>query len=165
MTPSESNSCALLIDTNKGTVISDQWVARDLAEVFKFFSDARNLERLTPAFLHFKIMSMSTDSIGEGTEIRYRLKVHGLPVGWVSRIIDWDAPRSFSDIQITGPYRFWCHRHLFEPANGGTWIRDRVHYGLPFGPLGKIFTKNLVGKDVQNIFLYRQKIIRDLFHG
>lgn len=165
MTHTASDNSSLVIDKARGTVVSDQWVPLELARVFEFFSDAHNLERLTPAFLHFKIASMSTEAVGEGTEIRYRLKIHGLPVGWVSRIIDWDAPRSFSDIQISGPYRFWCHRHIFESQNGGTWIRDRVHYGLPFGIFGDLLAKDMVGRDVQSIFTYRQKTIRDLFGG
>jgi hypothetical protein len=162
--PATPHPCSLLVDAEKGIVLSDQWVPLDLEKVFLFFSDARNLERLTPAMLHFKVISMSTAEIGEGTDIRYRLKIHGLPVRWVSRITDWERPRSFSDIQISGPYRYWCHRHIFESADGGTWIRDRVQYGLPMGLLGQIFLKGFIGDDVKKIFSYRQQVIRELFH-
>ena len=154
---------SLNVDASKGIVISDQWVPHDLERVFDFFSDAHNLERLTPPFLNFKVLSSSTTAIGEGTEIRYRLKVRGIPLRWTSRITDWNKPNAFSDIQISGPYRFWCHRHCFERQDGGTWIRDRVHYKMPLGLLGQRVAGNFVARDVERIFRYRQEVISDIF--
>lgn len=154
---------SLTVDAAKGTVISDQWVPLDIARVFSFFSDAHNLERLTPSFLHFKVLSMSTSEIGEGTEISYKLKLHGIPVRWTSRITDWKKPSSFSDIQISGPYRYWYHQHLFQSENGGTWIRDRVHYKPPLGFLGQAIMGNFVARDVERIFHYRQRVINEIF--
>ncbi len=159
MNPKQS----LTVDARKGIVISDQWVPQDLKRVFDFFSDATNLEKLTPEFLNFKVLSMSTPQIGEGTEIHYKLKVHGFPVRWTSRITDWEKPNAFSDIQISGPYRYWCHRHIFDAENGGTWVRDRVHYMPPFGFLGRAIAGKMVGDDVEKIFRYRQQVIGELF--
>lgn len=56
----------------------EQWIARPIEEVFAFFADAQNLEEITPPWLGFKTLSMSTDSIEEGTVIRYRLRLHGI---------------------------------------------------------------------------------------
>lgn len=154
---------SLSVDAPRGVVASDQWVPHDIERVFNFFSDAHNLEQLTPPFLNFKVLSMTTPKIGEGTEIHYKLKVHGVPIRWTSRIMDWNKPASFSDIQISGPYRYWCHRHLFESEAGGTWIRDRVHYQPPLGFLGRMLTEKFVAHDVERIFAYRQQIIDDLF--
>ena len=63
----------------------EQWIARPIEEVFAFFADAHNLEEITPPWLGFKILSMSTDSISEGTMIRYRLRLHGIPIHWGQR--------------------------------------------------------------------------------
>ncbi len=158
-----SKRSSLTVDAEKGIVISNQWVLHDSEHVFAFFSDAYNLERLTPPFLNFKVLSMSTAEIGEGTEIHYKLKVHWLPVRWTSRITDWNKPNSFSDIQIAGPYRYWCHRHLFESEEGGTWIRDRVHYKPPLGFLGHMIARKFVARDVWRIFQYRQQVIDSIF--
>ncbi len=153
----------MTVDATRGILTSDQWVPHDLGKIFAFFSDAYNLERLTPPFLHFKVLSMTTPEIGEGTEIHYKLKVHGMPIRWMSRITDWDKPRAFSDIQVSGPYRYWCHRHLFETDAGGTWIRDRVHYKPPMGFLGLWIAGKFVADDVSKIFRYRQRVIEELF--
>ena len=54
----------------------EQWIPRPIDEVFAFFADARNLEEITPPWLGFRILAMSTGSIAEGTAIRYRLRLH-----------------------------------------------------------------------------------------
>ncbi len=154
---------SLTVDADKGVVTSDQWVPHDQERVFKFFSDAYNLERLTPPFLNFKVLSMNTPKMEEGAEIHYKLKVHGVPVRWTSRITDWNEPSSFSDIQISGPYRYWCHRHLFEPEDGGTWMRDRVDYKPPLGFVGRMIIGRFVANDVERIFQYRQQVIDSIF--
>ncbi|MBM4304277.1 MAG: TIGR01777 family protein, partial [Deltaproteobacteria bacterium] len=63
--------------TNEQLVEFTQWVAAPLDEVFDFFSDAANLEKLTPPWLHFRVVAQSTPQIQKGTLIDYQLKVHG----------------------------------------------------------------------------------------
>ena len=75
-------------------------VPRTPAEVFPFFSDPWNLEKLTPAFLRFRVLSASTPRLGEGTRIDYRLSLRGLPVRWQSRIDSWEPDRCFVDSQV-----------------------------------------------------------------
>jgi ligand-binding SRPBCC domain-containing protein len=55
-------------------------------EVFTFFADAHNLERITPPFLRFSVRSMTTPAIQQGTEITFRLRLQGLPISWTSRV-------------------------------------------------------------------------------
>lgn len=90
-----------------------------------------------------------------GTVIAYRLRVHGVPVRWVSRIEAWGHERTFVDRQLRRPYRLWHHRHDFEPRDGGTLVADRVHYGLPVGPLGEIAHELIVRRDLETIFAHR----------
>ena len=52
----------------------EQRLARPVDEVFAFFADAANLERLTPAFLHFHLLSPLPIHIRAGTTIAYRLR-------------------------------------------------------------------------------------------
>lgn len=60
------------------TLRREQWIERPIDEAFAFFANAHNLEEITPPWLGFKILSMSTVSIEEGTTIHYRLRLHGL---------------------------------------------------------------------------------------
>jgi ligand-binding SRPBCC domain-containing protein len=48
-------------------------------EVWPFFSNARNLERLTPGFLKFQVLTPDPIEMKEGTSIDYRLRIRGIP--------------------------------------------------------------------------------------
>jgi len=146
-------------------LVREQWVPRRPEEVFPFFADPMNLERLTPPFLHFRVLRSSTPALGEGTAIDYRLRLHGLPVRWQSRIERWEPSRGFVDRQVRGPYRLWQHTHEFEPWHDGTIVRDRVRFALPLAPLGDLVAGALVEHDLDRIFDFRREKIHELFGG
>lgn len=136
-------------------------VPRPLDEVFTFFGDARNLERLTPAFLNFKILTPQPIEMRPGTLIDYRISLRGLPMKWTSEITEWNPPYSFVDEQRRGPYRKWVHRHTFAEVPGGTEVRDEVDYDVLGGALiHTLFVK----RDLETIFNYRLTVLGELFH-
>jgi ligand-binding SRPBCC domain-containing protein len=141
----------------------EQWIPRPIDEVFAFFADARNLEEITPPWLGFRITSVSSEVVTEGTEIRYRLKLHGLPIHWRTEIRRWTPPHCFIDVQRSGPYKLWHHMHRFEEREGRTRMTDVVRYRLPFGILGRIVHSLMVRDDVRKIFDYRRQRIQELF--
>jgi ligand-binding SRPBCC domain-containing protein len=121
-------------------------------EVFPFFADAHNLEAITPPFLGFRVVTPRPLQMRPGALIEYRLKLHGLPVSWLTRIEDWEPGMRFVDAQLAGPYRLWHHTHEFAPdGEGGTVMRDTVRYALPFWPLGEA-AHPLVARDLAKIF-------------
>ena len=124
-------------------------------EVFPFFSDAGNLERITPPWLGFRIVTPQPIDMHRGTLIDYRLKLHGVPLSWQTEIALWDPPRRFVDVQLSGPYRLWHHTHTFEPDGEGTLMRDVVRFALPLGPLGEVARHVLVQRDLERIFDFR----------
>jgi uncharacterized protein (TIGR01777 family) len=140
----------------------EQWVPQPVNRTFSFFKEARNLEKITPKFLNFKILNQSTPEIQEGTKINYRLSLHGLPVSWISKITDWKPNQKFSDIQVKGPYSHWYHTHEFEEKNGGTLIKDHVLYKVPFGIPGDLVAGKWVRKDLEKVFTHRHKTIDTL---
>lgn len=140
----------------------EQWVPRSPAEVFAFFANPRNLERITPPFLKFRILDVSTPTLQSGTRIDYRLSLHGVPVRWQSLIRDWEPERSFVDVQTRGPYHRWEHTHTFTSHDGGTVIRDRVVYELPLGALGQLVAGSFVAADLEKVFAFRRVTIREL---
>lgn len=144
------------------TLRQEQFVAKPRKEVFEFFSDAQNLERLTPPWLNFQIVEIP-DRLSEGSLIRYRLALRGLPLHWTTRIEEWVPGERFVDVQLSGPYSLWHHTHEFEDADGGTLIRDVVRYRVPFGPLGEIVRRTLVARDTKKIFEYRRAMIEREF--
>ena len=131
-----------------------------LDEVFAFFSDARNLERLTPALLKFQILTPGPIEMGEGTLIDYKLKVHHVPIRWRTRISSWEPPNRFEDIQERGPYKQWIHEHRFLDEGNTTLMQDTVRYRV----LGGALIHGLVVKrDVLKIFRYREEVFKEFF--
>lgn len=130
-------------------------------DVFPFFADAANLERITPPELHFHIITPGPIRMQVGTLIEYRLRLFGVPFTWLTRIALWEPPHRFIDEQLVGPYRLWVHTHHFVPLAGGTLMTDRVVYHLPFFPLGELALP-LVRLQLQRIFAYRRQTIARL---
>ena len=129
-----------------------QRIPRGIEEVFAFFADPANLEAITPPWLHFRVLGASTDEVEEGTLIDYRLRLHGVPIRWRSRIRAWNPPFGFIDEQVRGPYRSWVHHHDFEPDGDGVWVGDRVEYRVPGGAL---VDRLFVRRDLRRIFDFR----------
>ncbi len=125
-------------------------------EAFGFFSDAYNLELITPPFLRFKILDVRPAQLCRDALIDYRLVLHGFPIRWRTRIESWEPPHAFVDVQLKGPYALWHHTHTFESVDDGTLIRDRIRYRLPLGTLGRIVAGRLVEHDLRRIFDYRR---------
>ena len=140
----------------------EQLVAAPPRPVFTFFARARNLERITPPWLRFAVLTPEPIEMAPGAEIAYRLRLRGIPISWTSRIERWEADRLFVDRQLRGPYRLWVHRHEFVAAAGGTLVRDRVRYALPLGALGALAHAAVVRRDLERIFDFRRDTVRQL---
>jgi ligand-binding SRPBCC domain-containing protein len=133
-------------------------VDRSLGETFAFFEDPRNLSRITPDWLRFTIKTAGVE-MRRGAEIDYTIRWLGLPMKWRTLITGYEPPHSFEDSQIKGPYRLWVHRHTFEAAGQGTLVRDSVRYSLPLGGLGLLTHAIAVRRQLEGIFVYRQKTL------
>jgi ligand-binding SRPBCC domain-containing protein len=142
-------------------------VAADIDRCWRFFSDASNLPRITPPWLKFTIaMPAPLPQIKQGTTLDYTIRWMGLPMKWRTRIIEFDPPRQFIDLQIRGPYALWHHQHTFEPRDGGgnsaqTVCFDRVIYQLPVPLLRRVVHAAFVRRQLTEIFRFRRKVIGD----
>jgi len=134
-------------------------------EVFPFFSDARNLEKITPSFLRFEVLTPGPIDMEPGAIIDYRLRVRGVPIRWRTKIESFDPPRMFVDDQVRGPYKRWHHTHTFEPTadGGGTVARDEVRYEPPGGPFKPIVNALFIRRDVKKIFEHRGEALSAMF--
>jgi len=154
----------------KEYIFSDtQWLPVNAATAWAFFSSAKNLSRITPPELDFKILSGAVDDdIFEGMCIDYTVKpLFGIKVHWQTMIMQVNKPVQFMDRQVKGPYKKWEHTHTFTEENGSTNMHDEVRYALPFGILGEAMHAFIVRKKIKEIFAYRKKILNQIFtnHG
>lgn len=148
------------------TFHSELFLHRPLEEVFAFFSDAHNLEKLTPPWVRFKVVTPSPIVMRSGAQIDYRIRVHGIPFAWKTEIAEWKPPHRFIDIQVPGhgPYELWEHTHTFTRRDHGTLCVDDVLYRPRGGKvLGGLLHTLFIWRDIQGIFAYREKVLRERF--
>jgi ligand-binding SRPBCC domain-containing protein len=131
-------------------------------QVFRFFEDASNLSRITPPWLHLAIRTIDEPPMRKGFRIEHTLRWLVVRLRWDAVITDYQPPRHFADEQSRGPYKYWRHVHTFEEVEGGTLMRDRVQYELPFGPLGAVTHWLVVKRQLKSIFDYRNRQIRKI---
>jgi uncharacterized protein len=138
-----------------------QTVPVSTEKAFAFFSEARNLEQITPPWLRFEVLRAPAE-LGYGSLIHYRLELYRVPIHWLTRISTWQPPRSFGDEQLVGPYPLWEHTHRFVPVPGGTEIYDHVRYRVPGGLLAPLVQGAFVGRWLDEIFDYRAKWLTEI---
>jgi ligand-binding SRPBCC domain-containing protein len=130
-----------------------QVVAASIEDSWRFYADPANLQAITPPWLGFRIEATPAE-LQRGSFLRYRLRLFGVPVRWQTVIARWHPPRSFVDVQLSGPYLLWEHTHRLVPVDGGTEIHDTVRYRVPGGALAPM-ANLLVRRLLDAIFDYR----------
>ena len=143
-----------------------QVVSMSFSDCWRFFSNARNLEKITPPAMNFTIKTALPTEIYPGLMIEYTVSpLLGIPLTWLTEIVQVDAPHRFVDEQRVGPYRVWHHEHWFRALpERGTEVHDLVTYVPPFGPLGALLNRLIIAPQLERIFDYRQeRLAHDLF--
>jgi hypothetical protein len=140
-----------------------QRVPRPLAEVFPFFADAGNLQRITPPEVGFRILTPLPIDMKPGAIIEYRIRLHGISLGWRTLIEEFEPGVRFVDSQLSGPYRLWRHTHRFVADGDATVVEDDVEYELPLGVLGRIAHAVVVEAQLRRIFDHRRRVIDEVF--
>jgi ligand-binding SRPBCC domain-containing protein len=141
-----------------------QFVNTDLETCWKFFSSPSNLQKITPDYMGFEVLTEVPDEMYEGLMISYTVRpLLGIPMNWVTEITHVKNHVFFVDEQRKGPYRMWHHEHHFKAVEGGVEMTDIVSYEVPFGIFGRIAHPLIVRKKLEEIFAYRFKVVDELF--
>jgi ligand-binding SRPBCC domain-containing protein len=142
----------------------EQQLPININEAWSFFSDPKNLIKITPPDMNFEITNNPAKDIYSGMIITYKLRpIFNIPSSWVTEIVFVDEPNSFIDVQRFGPYKFWHHRHRFKAVDGGILMSDEVNYALPFGKIGDFTHSLFVKKRIKKIFDYRKAELKKIF--
>jgi ligand-binding SRPBCC domain-containing protein len=143
-----------------------QFLPINIETAWKFISDPKNLNKITPPEMEFETTSEVPDNMYAGLIITYKVRpLFGIPVNWVTEITQVNEPYYFVDEQRFGPYSFWHHSHFLKKVGGGVEMEDIVYYKLPFGLLGKFIEAILVRKKLEQIFSYRKNVLEKLFNA
>lgn len=137
----------------------------DINTAWDFFSSPKNLSKITPVQMNFRIISDLKDGkMFPGMFIIYKVSpLLGIPVTWVTEITQISEKKYFIDEQRVGPYKLWHHEHHFREVEKGIEMYDLLYYKLPFGFIGKIINFLFVKNKIKSIFTYREKILIELF--
>ena len=135
-----------------------------IEEAWSFFSDPRNLARITPPFMDFRILSAPVGEAYAGMIVTYTLRpLMGIAVNWTTEITQLTRPYFFVDEQRFGPYRFWHHQHRFRETGAGVEMIDQVHYLLPHMQFSGLVNRLIVAPRLKRIFDYRAATLQELF--
>jgi ligand-binding SRPBCC domain-containing protein len=144
-----------------------QDIQAPLDVIWDFISDPKNLQKITPEYMNFRIESENLSSeMHPGMIIKY--KVNPLPfisTNWLTEITHVDPNKFFVDEQRMGPYKLWHHQHHIEPSEKGTLMTDIVSYIPPFGILGDLANAIFIQKQLLSIFEYRKKAMISIFES
>ncbi|MCC8427159.1 SRPBCC family protein [Mucilaginibacter sp. UR6-11] len=137
-----------------------------LAETWDFFTSPLNLAKITPPQMRFEVTSPynAKTKVYEGMIITYKITpLLGIKMNWMTEITHVKEYEYFVDEQRFGPYALWHHEHHFKEIKGGVHMTDILNYAVPYGVLGRLSNKLLVGKEIKKIFKHREKAINELF--
>jgi ligand-binding SRPBCC domain-containing protein len=133
-------------------------------KAWSFLSDPKNLKKITPDEMNFRILSGADKSIFPGQIIQYKVTpMLGISTKWVTEITHVKHNEYFVDEQRFGPYSLWHHKHFIKEIKGGIEMEDIVDYKIPFGILGQIAHVLFVKKKLKKIFKYRENKLKELF--
>ena len=142
----------------------EQKINTDINKLWNFISSPKNLSKITPDYMDFKILSEIPNEMYEGLIISYTVRpILGLKLNWVTEITHIKNNKYFIDEQRQGPYKMWHHEHILEETNDGIIMRDKLSYIPPFGIFGLILNKLFIKRQINRIFEYRTKILDEIF--
>jgi ligand-binding SRPBCC domain-containing protein len=145
------------------TYTDQQFLPVSSEVLFDFFSVPENLSKITPKETAFQVVACSKPKIEQGVVLKYKLYQLGIPVFWVAKIEEWVPNHYFVDVQISGPFAEYRHKHILKQAEGGTLILDELEYRLPLGAFGAFFGNFWVRKTLKKTFEFRKMRMEQLF--
>ena len=126
-------------------------------KVWKFYTDIKHLEIVTPPNLNLKIIETSDKQIVNGLRMTISGRLFLYNSKWNSIISLVDISKHmYIDEMVKGPFKKWKHVHLFsEIGKNQTVITDKIEFELPFFFLGKLM-EGYVENNLKKIFEFRK---------
>ncbi len=123
-------------------------------EMMAFHEQENAFGILTPPPVFIQVHRRDLNSIRDG-EIAFTMWMGPVPVKWLAEHRPGPIETSFVDFQVKGPLKYWEHRHIFEPVEGGVRLTDRISIAHQDGLQGIITRLIFDGLPLRMLFIYR----------
>lgn len=128
--------------------------------VFAFHQLPDAFERLLPPWENARIIQ-TADISQIGSRAVIEQKIFGVvPSRWVAEHTAYDPPRMFEDVQVSGPFASWRHRHIVEPHSDGAILRDEIEFEPPMSLIGRLAAPMLILPKLEKMFEFRHGVTR-----
>ncbi len=124
-----------------------------LEALYAFHSDTKNLKAVTPPNISVALLN-PIDEVKEGDILDIKTKKFFFSIPWKIEITQATPPHKMIDTALKSPFTFWEHHHIFRQKEDGCELKDIVFYEIPYGFVGKIFSK-LIALELEAMFTYR----------
>ena len=145
--------------------VKETRIAASPEAVFQFHERPDALPLLIPPWEKVTVEVPPT-SLAKGTQVILVNRMGPLKLRWVAEHTAYDPPRMFMDVQKSGPFHKWEHKHLvLADGASGAILRDEVTYELPMGILGRIFGGWFARSKIEKMFDYRHSVTKRVCEG
>ena len=128
--------------------------------VFAFHELPDAFARLMPPWEKSRIVEAAPNLLPGARAIVETRILWVIKARWVARHSVYDPPRMFEDVQVSGPFRSWRHRHIVEPHARGAVLRDEIEYEPPLWLIGRLIAPLLIVPRLSRLFDYRHRVTR-----
>jgi ligand-binding SRPBCC domain-containing protein len=135
-----------------------------IARVFDFLSLSANLVELTPPEFNVRLVE-APERLHLGARVVLQARRWGFSQRLVSEVTAFEPDHLLVDEQRDGPFRKWIHTHILEAVPGGTRMTDRIEFEPPDGVLGFLLTPETILSELQDLFAYRERRLKELLEA
>ncbi|MFC0420640.1 SRPBCC family protein [Glutamicibacter bergerei] len=105
------------------------------------------------------VAGVQSGLISFGEQVTWKARHFGIPFRLTTKITAMDPARMFIDEQLRGPFKSFHHVHEFFDVDGKTMMIDRVSFAAPFGPLGWVAERLVLGWYMPQLIRQRNKFL------
>ena len=131
--------------------------------VFDWHEAPGAFERLTPPWERVRLVRHE-GGIRDGARVSLLVGPAPFSLRWDLEHRDYQHGRSFTDIQVTGPFQYWKHVHRMIPDGPqASILEDSIEYALPLGAVGWLVGRFFVQRKLRRLFAFRHEVTRRAF--
>lgn len=144
---------------HRSTFVKSVFLPATADAVFDWHERPGAFERLTPPREPVRVLRHE-GGIRDGARVSLRVGPWPFALRWELEHRDYQRGRSFTDVQISGPFKYWKHVHRMIPEGPGCRLEDAIEYELPLGILGRLAGRLFVQPKLRRLFDYRHEVTR-----